>query len=475
MRQFSGCTILWVAIALIGLSAQALAAGPDVIVGGVAVSGTNGSNPTDYQNYGQVGSIRAYSFATTSCNIGTTALQWVDCTTGTNPACNDHPVIGQNLFRLKNGRFEQIGQSWLKHGFCALSQSLCNTCVPGPIGCDTLDVGCSDPYTASRNGQRGAYLGPKSEVNAATGEFPYPILLQSQSTNVTTCRLQVHVDDINPTLNAGALYFVEGQYVAADDAAWGNNHNNASYRRVSFNASYTINFLAPTVQQQPAIMAWAANQPGVQLHAVDVANDGRFWVGSAATDNGNGTWSYEYAIHNLNSDRSGQAFRIPIPASATITNVAFHDVAYHSGEPFAGTDWATTVGGGFVTWQSQTHAENVNANALRWGTLYNFRFVADVPPADNTATLVLFKPGEPAEVAAPVIGPSTTPTACACKGDANRDDVVDARDIQSFVDMFLGYLTVDNCADAAIPEDALLDAEDVDAFVALLLAGDACP
>ncbi len=285
----------------------------------------------------------------------------------------------------------------------------------------------------------------------------------------------MHADDVNPTLNAGALYFVEAQYVSADDAAAGNKHNNASHRRISFSSTGTVSFLAPTVQQEPALLAWPLNQSGVQLHPVDVENDGRFWVGSVATDNGDGTWRYEFAIHNLNSDRSGRAFLVPIPDGATISNLGFHDVNYHSNEPFVGTDWTATVGGGYVTWETQEFTENVNANALRWGTLYNFRFNADVPPADGAASLVLFKPGDPDEVVAPVIGPAVDSIACVCKGDANQDDVINAADIQPFVDMYLGIVQASSCADAALPEDLLLDEADADAFVELLLTGGDCP
>ena len=53
---------------------------------------------------------------------------------------------------------------------------------------------------------------------------------------------------------------------------------------------------------------------------------------------------------------------------------------------------------GDLTWNSETFAQNPNANAIRWGTMYNFRFDADQPPVDVNATVGFFKNGEPIEV-----------------------------------------------------------------------------
>ena len=53
---------------------------------------------------------------------------------------NLHPVIGQNLYQWHDGLFRQVGQSWLKHGFCALQSGGCGSCQPAGGGGDTLHI-----------------------------------------------------------------------------------------------------------------------------------------------------------------------------------------------------------------------------------------------------------------------------------------------------------------------------------------------
>src|SRR5947199_7512205 len=68
-----------------------------------------------------------------------------------------------------------------------------------------------------------------------------------------------------------------------------------------------------------------------------------------------------------------------------------------------------------ITWNSETFAQNQNANAIRWGTLYNFRFDADQPPQAANATVGFFKTGSSMAVAAQApagaASPTPTPTA----------------------------------------------------------------
>ncbi len=393
--------------------------GPDVLVGRLY----------DLRYWGRSNEISAFSFGTESCNAGDTNLNWIQNT-------NEHPVIAQHMYRLIDGRFEMIGQSWLKHGFFALSLSLCQdqfgySCQSSPS--NVLGVGCSDPYSGDLNGSY-TWLGPKHEVNASTGYFPYPYGSYPNNEPIGK-RLQVHDDYLKPSLNQGALYFIEGHYIAADDAAAGNDLNNASYRRVNVTEPQTnvfnLHFVAnhDTRRELPAIYAWQEFDPTVEINTVDVIDDGRFLLGFKVTDNGDGTWNYEYALHNFNSDRSAGSFSVEVADSVNVTDVGFHNVQWHSGAPYDESDWNVTHENGVLTWSTESYDNNPNANALRWGTLYNFRFVADAPPFFDDATIGLFKPGTgpdaPASVAIAGVSPETPPVV----GDLNGDGVVDVSDL----------------------------------------------
>ena len=198
-------------------------AGPDVICGDI-----NG-----IQTWGGLAGQASYSLGTTSCNIGTAQLLWQQFT-------QFHPVMPQNIYRIKtvNGasRIEQIGQSWLKHGFCALQQTLCGACTPAGGGCaSALGIGCSDPYTAARNGTQ-TNLGPRYDINASTGVFNIiPTNPPTPGSPITTTpggilakRIIVNNTDLDPALNPGAEYWGECQYVHQQDAASDNNDNNGS-------------------------------------------------------------------------------------------------------------------------------------------------------------------------------------------------------------------------------------------------------
>jgi len=63
-----------------------------------------------------------------------------------------------------------------------------------------------------------------------------------------------------------------------------------------------------------------------------------------------------------------------------------------------------------MTWNSETFAQNPNANAIRWGTLYNFRFDSNSPPQTTNATVGFLKTGTPVTVQIQSPGSVAAPT-----------------------------------------------------------------
>jgi len=407
--------------------------GPDVTV--YAISGTysygcgpvadDGNGNLVCQRDPETGSyISGFAIGTISCNAGDQNLVWFANT-------NQHPVIAQNMYRLKQNRFEQIGMAWIKHGFFATDSNNCGQCtdtdnsIPGTW----LAVACSDLYSASLNGNW-RYLGPRSSINANTGYNPGPVPLTAPPPNHTVeRRLQVYNDDLYPVTNVGAKYYVEGHYVTPDDAAADNDDNNIAYKPVSVLQTGEETFVLsdggpPSVSEQPAIRAWAAEDPTVAITNAKVPGEGGlFVVGAKAVELTDGFFRYEYAVFNMNSDRSGGSFTVPLPVGSVVRNVGFHDVFYHSGEPYDGTDWTPTVEIDHIKWETDSYYVNENANALRWSTLYNFWFEANVPKFSTDVTIGLFKPGAPDSFTVATIGPATGLIDCNGNGIADSCDV----------------------------------------------------
>ena len=79
---------------------------------------------------------------------------------------------------------------------------------------------------------------------------------------------------------------------------------------------------------------------------------------------------------------------------------------------YSSDPWTFTKGFTSATWNCETFVQNQNANAIRFGTLYNFRFDSTAPPAETTANIGFFKTGSPISVKVQAPAQSdATPTA----------------------------------------------------------------
>ena len=291
--------------------------GPDVIVGDLSgLAQVDGSSGT------QVG----LAVATDSCNAGTVDLDWF-----ANPA-NDHPVIPQNLYRMSGGatndeRFEQVGQSSVKHAFTALTNNLCGFGCNG-VGGTHLGSGCSDPYSTSLNsGGSGHTLGSRAWINPFTGAYPRNDSATPNNSHTghthtgPSHRILVEINDLNTTLNPGATYYAEAQYITPHEYVWCqanpgqcNMYNNVSHRKyVVTGTGSPFSFAtggSTTVQSKPAIIEWTgATSSQIQP---DPGNDGIGSVSYKVTNPSAGVWHYEYAIYNQNLDRGIQSFSVPV-------------------------------------------------------------------------------------------------------------------------------------------------------------------
>ncbi len=398
-----------------------LNAGPDIITGDVGQKFGEG-----LRQFGSAGSQVGLGMGTTICNTGNVQVNFFPL-----PDTN-HPIIPQNLYRMSgenknDDRFEQIGHSWVKHGFGASDSNACNLgCTGGDL--HHLAAGCSDTYTSHQNADS-EELGSRALINPFTGVFQSNAVDHLGHTHTATSHmLLVESNDLNTIMNPGATYYAEVQYISPDEYAWCQTHpgpcnmsNNASYGKfaVSGTTSFLFSPVGDTVRMSPAINAWTGAtiapfepEPGI---------DGRGFVAYKVTNPSAGIWHYEYALYNMNLDRALQFFTVPLGCGITVSNLGFHAPPNHPGYPndgtlggagFSNAPWTSTQTANALSWSSQTFAQNQNANAIRWGTLYNFRFDADQPPQATNAMVGFFKAGSPVlvEIQGPTCNASPPPT-----------------------------------------------------------------
>ena len=371
-----------------------------------------------------------YAWGSYTCNIGGASLSWSN---------GGSPALAMNGYRLHGGRLTQIGQGFCKHACCAGNGAGCG------LACSTtgfgLHAGCLDVYGAGFNGGT-TRLGPRSGIDAYASTFT---TIPAGTGDAIWRHVQIAVADMDAVTFAGAQYFAEGEYVCLEEP-FANKLNNASYRPMlvaNTGAAPTFAWTATgtTGAMRPAIYAWREHGLGlnqvdtsVTIVNADVPGEGRFVGAGKVTNLGNGTWRYDYALFNLNSHRSGAGLNVPIRSDALVTNFGFSAPLYHSGEPYSNAPWTSAKIGAAVVFNSpEKFAGNPNTNALRWGTMYNYWFTANVAPepALGSVSVALFRPGTPSSIT--ISGLPVPEQQPPCRADFDASGTLAVQDIFTFI------------------------------------------
>ncbi len=411
---------------------------PPVPQGADALVGELGT----FGQYGRLADRIGCAIDTPLCNAGDTPLETLG---NPNP---HHPFFSFNMYRLANGRLQQIGQSWVKHMWGASQANACLLgCIAYPDG-SHLGPGCSDTYGAASNATQ-SNMGPRYEINPWNGAFTYQgsyIQRGVPATNPVERRLAIRDADLDPTRNPGAVYYAELEVVAHDDA---DHMNSVGRRPVTVSGSpggtWSFAFNQGSTVVGPTINAW----PGATRTTIPAAptTDGRCILAVKTTDNGNGTWHYEYALYNHDMDRAVGSLTIPVGAPTVVTNIGFSAVPSDN-DGYTNAPWTAVRVGPLLRWATEPFVLNPFSNPLRWGTMYNFWFDASAAPVASAAALGLYKPGTPTAQRGPTQAP-----AAPCAPDWNSDGAVNSTDFFAFLTDFFGGSADFNLSGATDSQD----------------------
>jgi hypothetical protein len=361
-------------------------------------------------NYGAAAPTVAGDPLGTSSALYTADIPWYSKFSGNFPPYgNDqHPYLIWNLYRLNaDGSIEQIGRSGVKHAFLTLN----TTCIDDPGDSHILGRGCSDVYSVGNNDSSNA-LGPRSEIVPASNLWG-----RCGSIYDTNCdgiantsgngsydqRLVVRESQFSGAAQAGATYLFESWYLARGDV---NILNSMGTKRVTFTRSGSVWVVGGNDQYRlgPAIDRWVdPAQPGRGAATVMLRTpEGNVKVAGRATDLGGGRWRYDYAVMNLDfaraltqgsepnlrvlSNLGLSRFTVPVSTS-TITELGFSD-----GDLDPSNDWTGSVVGRNVVFSAPA------GQALNWGTMFRFSFVANQGPAKGAFVLDVATPGTPQQL-----------------------------------------------------------------------------
>ncbi|WP_164230563.1 hypothetical protein [Wenzhouxiangella sp. XN201] len=325
-------------------------------------------------------------------------------------APNDqHPYLVWSLYRLHEGRIEQLGVSGAKHAFNTVNLNcdlICDYFEVNSNNGDVLGPGCEDVYGASTNDMNSA-MGPRGEIVASQGGFSSTNSffdqngdgMQDHDSGEYENRLLVDESELS---NQGARYFIDAWYLVQCDADISNSMGYVEIDPQMVGDGWTFDLLS-SFEQGSAINLWVyeGSEQSLEHHE-------RFEVASSTPDAGcpegmpqgharlavrveqlsDDRYVYRYALVNHDIDRGINRFVLPGVDGSRIDGLA---------SPEGG--WSSSVVDS-CRLQFQTSDE-----ALDWGQVRNFELISDFAPRSGHARIHLVGPSPPQSVAVETLVP----------------------------------------------------------------------
>ncbi len=318
------------------------------------------------------------------------------------PGNDQHPYLIWNLYRIVDGRLEQIGASGLKHAFYTINWY----CAPGACGAgggNILGRACYDIYSQSSN-DYGPELGPRRELIPFTGQWGRcgsifdPGCTGSQTHPAPNGpydhRLRVRESQL-----AASEFLAEGWYVIQDDVDIYNTmgHVPVSIHFDGFSWSPAV---SGPMTRGPVIDRWVnpVVHPARNRELTGAQGRVKVAVRAAALAScppGSGLGPtchrFDYAVQNLDfsvtqtsgvppnlrvlSQRGLRRLRIALDPAI---GVHLPDDAFADHDTDPSNNWTASRDASGVRF------EGPEGGDLHWGMLYRFSLITDQPLDDAT-------------------------------------------------------------------------------------------
>ncbi|MEO6597753.1 MAG: hypothetical protein ABIP94_23655 [Planctomycetota bacterium] len=382
------------------LSIASLAALQPLVAQSNKVTGLDGnlwdiSSPTVWGRRGPAypGGEIGFSARNDMCNPGTVTIPWF---AAMQP---NHPKFGFIVARESGGQFVQVSNySFIKHAFTS-TNSTSGPCLPcaNPGTGTVMGIGCTDAYSAGNNGDR-TWLGPATELDPwlgvwnpvgsyfdigdpAQSGYPFPAdgIRSLSTTGFDTVKNRVIVQESDLGV-AGASYYYQIHLIhQGEELTKRGNNLRSRGATFSWNGSSWATASVGSSVAGSVLTRWTGATYNANSNGTD---DGQFGVAVKVTGPTNGFYHYEFVVQNIDNNRGGASFRLPICAGGRVQNLGFRDI---DANPL--NDWTTSVTSTEIAFLATA------GNSQRWNMLFNFWFDSDVAPASGNASIDEAIPG----------------------------------------------------------------------------------